>query len=66
MVVVNKDRNSIRCQYFWRCVAGLHSVILYEIIVILGCEYVSVRNHIKYFFPESRRGPKLLFLEISY
>ena len=22
----------------------------YEIIVILACEYVSVRNHIKYFF----------------
>ena len=28
LVVVNKDRNSIRCQYFWRCVARLHSVIL--------------------------------------
>ena len=28
LVVVNKDRNSIRCQYFWRCVVGLHSVIL--------------------------------------
>ena len=28
LVVVNKDRYSIRCQYFWRCVAGLHSVIL--------------------------------------
>ena len=67
LVVVNKDRNFIRCQYFWRCVAGLRIYIyiytyihmiqnevrillFYEIIVILACEYVSVRNHIKYFF----------------
>ena len=28
LLVVNKDRNSIRCQYVCRCVAGLHSVIL--------------------------------------
>ena len=41
-------------------------LLFYDIIVILACEYVSVRNHIKYFFPESSRGPKLLFLELSY
>ena len=31
-------------------------LLFYEIIVILACEYVSVRNHIKYFFLNHAMG----------